>query len=109
MGRTSRKFSRTTINNIDKDKGDIAFITYEKGEAEAKIRFKVEDAAKAPAAAWAAKDKVEIKGMTVAGSLLEGEEEEKFLAESALDLKNRRNKNRGNKQGQKRKGGGGHG
>jgi len=95
--------------NIEKDNGDIAFITYEKGEAEAKVRFKVEDAAKAPATAWAAKDKVEIKGMTVVGSLLEGEEEEKFLAESALDLKNRRNKNRGNKQGQKRKGGGGHG
>merc|ERR1719381_327655 len=52
--------------NIDKDGGDIAFITYEKGEAEAKIRFKTEGGAKAPAAAWVAKDKVEIKGMTVA-------------------------------------------
>jgi len=95
--------------NIDKDGGDIAFITYEKGETEAKIRFKAEDAAKGPATAWAAKDKVEIKGMTVAGSLLEGEEEEKFLADSAQDLKNRRNKNKGNKQGQKRRGGGHHG
>merc|ERR1719458_390398 len=55
--------------NIDKDGGDIAFVTYEKGEAEAKIRFKTEDGAKAPAAAWVAKDKVEIKGMTVVGSL----------------------------------------
>lgn len=95
--------------NIDKDSGDIAFITYEKGESEAKVRFKAENAAKAPAAAWAAKDKVEIKGLTVVGSLLEGEEEEKFLADSAQDLKNRRNKNRGNKQGQKRRGGGHHG
>ena len=77
--------------NIDKDTGDIAFITYEKGEAEAKvglieflttsyrfyyllslqIRFKVLDAAKAPAAAWMAKEKIEIKGLTVVGSILE--------------------------------------
>merc|ERR1719397_151796 len=83
--------------NIDKDGGDIAFVTYEKGEAEAKIRFKTEDGAKAPAAAWVAKDKVEIKGMTVVGSLLEGEEEDQFLKDSAQDLKNRRNKNKGQK------------
>ena len=80
--------------NIDKDGGDIAFITYEKGEAEAKIRFKTEGSAKAPAAAWMAKDKVEIKGMTVVGFLLEGEEEDQFLKDSAQDLKNRRNKNK---------------
>merc|ERR1712088_621141 len=92
--------------NIDKDGGDIAFITYEKGEAEAKIRFKTEGGAKA-AAAGAAKDKVEIKGMTVVGSLLEGEEEDQFLKDSAQDLKNRKNK--GQKFGQKRRGGGHHG
>jgi len=95
--------------NIDKDGGDIAFVTYEKGEAEAKIRFKTEGGAKAPAAAWVAKDKVEIKGMTVVGSLLEGEEEDQFLKDSAQDLKNRRNKNKGQKFGQKRRGGGNHG
>merc|ERR1719153_2017445 len=95
--------------NIDKDGGDIAFITYEKGEAEAKIRFKTEGGAKAPAAAWVAKDKLEIKGMTIVGSLLEGEEEEQFLKDSAQDLKNRRNKNKGQKFGQKRRGGGHHG
>merc|ERR1719398_364637 len=95
--------------NIDKDGGDIAFVTYEKGEAEAKIRFKNEDGAKAPAAAWVAKDKVEIKGMTIVGSLLEGEEEDQFLKDSAQDLKNRRNKNKGQKFGQKRRGGGHHG
>merc|ERR1712173_159562 len=94
--------------NIDKDGGDIAFITYEKGEAEAKIRFKTEGGAKAPAAAWVAKDKVEIKGMTIVGALLEGEEEDQFLKDSAQDLKNRRNKNKGQKFGQKRRGGGHH-
>merc|ERR1719460_3001844 len=95
--------------NIDKDGGDIAFVTYEKGEAEAKIRFKNEGGAKAPAAAWMAQDKVEIKGMTIVGSLLEGEEEDQFLKDSAQDLKNRRNKNKGQKFGQKRRGGGHHG
>merc|ERR1712192_375614 len=95
--------------NIDKDGGDIAFVTYEKGEAEAKIRFKTEDGAKAPTAAWVARDKVEIKGMTVVGSLLEGDEEDQFLKDSAQDLKNRRTKNKGQKFGQKRRGGGHHG
>jgi len=92
--------------NIDKDGGDIAFVTYEKGNAEAKIRFKVENSAKPVAEKWAGMEKVEIQGATIVGSLLEGEEEEKFLAESVQDLKNRRNKNR---SGHKRRGGGHHG
>merc|ERR1740128_694609 len=92
--------------NIDKDGGDIAFVTYEKGEPEAKIRFKVENSAKPIAEKWVGMDKVEVKGTTVVGSLLEGEEEEKFLADSVQDLKNRRNKNR---SGHKRRGGGHHG
>jgi len=91
--------------NIDKDKGDIAFVTYEKGESEAKIRFRVENFAKPVAVKWVEMEKVEIKGAPVVGSLLEGEEEEKFLADSVQDLKNRRNKNRGHK----RRGGGHHG
>jgi len=91
--------------NIDKDTGEIAFITYEKGEAEAKIRFKLEDAAKPIAKKWEETEKVEIKSFVVDGSLLQGEEEDKFLAESVQDLKNRRNKNRGHK----RRGGGHHG
>lgn len=92
--------------NIDKTSGDIAFVTYEKGEEEAKIRFKVENFAKPIAEKWIGKDKVEIKDKTVVCSLLEGEEEEKFLADSQQDLANRRNKNR---HGHKRRGGFGHG
>merc|ERR1719210_369308 len=88
--------------NIDKDGGDIAFITYEKGEAEAKIRFKKEDFAKPIAEKWVGMETVDIKDLKVVGSLMEGEEEENFLAESVKDLKNRRNKNR---HGHKRKGG----
>jgi len=92
--------------NIDKDKGDIAFVTYEKGESEAKIRFRVENFAKPVAEKWLGLDeKVEIKGAAIVASLLEGEEEEKFLADSVQDLRNRRNKNRGHK----RRGGGHHG
>merc|ERR1719336_2364772 len=85
--------------------GDIAFVTYEKGESEAKIRFRVENFAKPVAVKWVEMEKVEIKGAPVVGTLLEGEEEEKFLADSVQDLKNRRNKNRGHK----RRGGGHHG
>merc|ERR1719431_2386079 len=56
--------------NIDKEKeGDIAFVTYEKGEAEAKIRFKVENFAKPIAEKWGGMDKVEIKGTTAVGTL----------------------------------------
>lgn len=88
--------------NIDKDSGDIAFVTYEKGLPEAKIRFKVENSAKPIAEKWVSKDKVEIKEMTVVCALLEGDEETKFLADSVQELKNRRNKNR---SGHKRKGG----
>merc|ERR1711874_946460 len=87
--------------NIDKDGGDIAFITYEKGESEAKIRFKKEDFAKPIAEKWVGMETVDIKELKVVGSLMEGEEET-FLAESVKDLKNRRNKNR---HGHKRKGG----
>ena len=70
--------------NIAKHGGDIAFITYEKGESEANIRFRKEDEAKALAKAWMDQ---KIKGAVVVGVLLDGEEEEKFLAESAQDRK----------------------
>ena len=54
------------------DKGDIAFVTYEKGEPEAKIRFRVENFAKPVAEKWLGLDeKVEIKGAAVVASLLE--------------------------------------
>merc|ERR1712227_854773 len=71
--------------NIDKDKGDVAFITYEKGEAEAKIRFKTENFAKPIAEKWTETE--ELKAHKVEAALLEGEEEDKFLADSIRDLK----------------------
>jgi len=84
--------------NIDRDGGDIAFITYNKGDEVALIRFRQENAAKPIAEKWAAQEKVEIKEVEIKGSLLEGEEEEKFLAEAVQDLKDRRTKNKAHKR-----------
>ena len=53
------------------DGGDIAFITYEKGEPKAKIRFKKEDFAKPIAEKWVGMETVDIKELKVVGSLLE--------------------------------------
>ena len=55
--------------NIDKEKGDVAFITYEKGEAEAKIRFKTENFAKPIAEKWT--ETVDIKEHKVDCNILE--------------------------------------
>ena len=51
------------------DSGDIAFVTYEKGEAEAKIRFKTENAAKPVAEKWT--EAVSLKEHKVECSILE--------------------------------------
>jgi len=90
--------------NIDKDGGEISFITYNKGDQEAMVRFKEEDAAKPIAEKWKGMEKVEVKDTAITCELLEGEEEAKYLASSIQDLKDRRNKNK-NFGGQKRRGG----
>ena len=74
--------------NIDKESGDIVFITYQKGEAEAKIRFKVENYSKTLMEKLEKAEEIVIKDMEVKPSLLEGEEEDQFLADSLRDLKN---------------------
>ena len=56
---------------VSVDGGDIAFITYEKGEPEAKIRFKKEDFAKPIAEKWVGMETVDIKELKVVGSLME--------------------------------------
>jgi len=91
--------------NTDKIGGDIAFVDYERGAAEAKIRFKAKNYAKSIAEKWVRMKKVKIQGATIVGSLLEGKEEEKFLAKSQLDLKHTGNKTH---SGHKRSGGGHH-
>jgi len=84
--------------NIDKDSGDIAFVTYQKGEEEAKIRFKTENYGKDLMEKISKAEKISIKEKDVEITLLEGEEEEQFLADSLRDLKNMRNKNKNHKR-----------
>jgi len=90
---------------IEKDDTDIAFITYDKGQAEAIVRFKKEDFAKPIDEKWKAlEDKVVIKEMDAICSVLEGDDETKYLEEVLVDLRNRRNNNK-NRKGHKRRGG----
>jgi len=84
--------------NIDKDTGDIAFVTYQMGESEAKIRFKVENYGKDLMEKITKAEKIVIKEKEVEVTLLEGEEEEKFLADSLRDLRNQRSKNKNHKR-----------
>lgn len=80
--------------NIDKDGGAISFIEYNKGDEAAMVRFREEDAAKPIAEKWKELEKVEIKEAAITCTLLEGEDEEKYLASACQDLKDRRNKNK---------------
>jgi len=84
--------------NIDKEGGDIAFITYQKGEKEAQIRFKTENYGKELLEKINKVDKVVIKDMEVNVTLLEGDEETAFLEESLKDMKNMRAKNKNHKR-----------
>jgi len=102
-GEITREDIKDTLNkefevNIDKDSGDIAFVNYQKGEAEAKIRFKVENYGKSLMEKINKAEKVVIKEMEVKITLLEGEEEDQFLADSARELKNHRFKNKNHKR-----------
>ena len=70
-GRERGVLCNSLINISPADGGDIAFITYEKGEPEAKIRFKKEDFAKPIAEKWVGMETVDIKELKVVGSLME--------------------------------------
>jgi len=84
--------------DFEVDAGDIAFVTYEKGQAEAKIRFKVENYGKTLMEKIEKAEKFLIKEVEIKTSLLEGEEEEQFLADSLRDMKSHRNKNKNHKR-----------
>jgi len=83
---------------IEKENTDIAFITYQKGEEEAKVRFNVENYGKTLMEKLEKVEKITIKDMELKFSLLEGEEEEQFLADSLRDLMNHRNKGKNHKR-----------
>jgi len=106
-GEVTREDIKETLHkefnvNIEQDNGDIAFVTYNKGDEEAKIRFREENAAKPIAEKLVEKGKLTIGDREVTGSLLEGDEETQFLDDAVRDLKERRNRNR---HGHKRRGG----
>jgi len=110
-GEIMREDIRRTLSqefgvNVENKGGEIAFLFYNKGDEEAKVRFKAENSAIPISEKWNEKEKVEIKEREISCKVMEGEEEEKFLASCVNDYKERRNTNR-----QKRKGGfhGGHG
>merc|ERR1711973_219678 len=84
--------------NIDKDSGDIAFVPCQKGELEAKIRFKVENYAKDLMEKINKAEKIMVKENEVKITLVEGEEEDNFLADSLRDLRNQRSKNKNHKR-----------
>eukprot|EP00088_Acartia_fossae_P061966 TRINITY_DN7457_c0_g1_i2.p1 TRINITY_DN7457_c0_g1~~TRINITY_DN7457_c0_g1_i2.p1 ORF type:complete len:370 (-),score=172.40 TRINITY_DN7457_c0_g1_i2:387-1496(-) len=93
--------------NISKEKdGEVAFVTYEKGEPEAKMRFKAENFGKDLMEKISKVDKFIIKDTEVTVSLLEGEEEANFLAETLKELKNLKAKQKNHKRKNHGKGGG---
>jgi lupus La protein len=93
--------------NIARDDGDIAFITYNKGESEAFIRFKTENYGKELLEKITKKGKMKIQNNEVETSVLEGEEETKYLAAALVEMKNQRLKSKNHKRKNFGKGGGG--
>jgi len=84
--------------NIQKEGGDIAFITYNRGESEAKIRFRVENFGKTLMEKIEKAEKFVVKDIELKVSLLEGDEETEFLEESLRDMKNTRSKQKNHKR-----------
>ncbi len=93
----------------DVENNEIAYVYFDKGDAEAKLRFREEDAAKMLSDKIAAD---EDEGLTVNGSrltvgVLEGEEEKAFLSKCQEEMKKWKRDNRGGGRGRghKRRGG----
>jgi lupus La protein len=104
-GETQREDIKEVLNEkFDTNPDDIAFIYYQKGESEAKLRFKVENAAKEVMEKIGEAAVLEIKGSEAKVAVLEGEEEATFLASCLDDIKKWRRNSSG--RGHKRRGGG---
>ena len=100
---TRREDIKEALNEVCQVSGeDIAYVYFDKGDKEAKLRFKVEDAAK-EVCAKIPEAGLEIKGARVTVSLLEGEEEDDFLKMCLKDMKKWRSG--GGRGGHKRRGG----
>lgn len=86
-------------------------MTYSKGEPEAWVRFKTENYGKDLHEKMAKVEKLMIKDTEVKTSLLEGEEETKFLEGAVTEMKTHRAKSKNHKRkgyGGRGGGGGGH-
>ncbi|XP_011863920.1 PREDICTED: la protein homolog, partial [Vollenhovia emeryi] len=90
---------------LDKFDADIAYIDFQRGNTEGWIRLQGENAAK-PLLEKTNEGKVVIKDIEVTCKLLEGEEENKYLAKAMEDMVASKNKyhkaKRGNKKGRAR-------
>lgn len=93
--------------NIARDDGDIAFVTYNKGDPEAFIRFKTANYGKDLQGKITKKGKLTIQDKHVETSVLEGEEETKYLAAAIGEMKNQRLKSKNHKRKNFGRGGGG--
>ena len=112
---TTREILREKLEkDFEVSTKDIAFIYFNKGEPNASLRFKEEDAAKNLVTKIAESltkvegdaKKFEINGVEVAYSVLEGEKEAAFLSKCLSDMTHSRGTGRGGgRGGHKRRGG----
>ncbi len=99
---TRREDIRERLEELFEVQGtDVAFIYFNKGESEAKLRFKRENHA-VEVSKMIPQGEFEIKGTSVQSSVLEGDEEKAFLKKCLEEMKAWKKKGKG---GHKRKGG----
>ena len=94
---TLREDIKAELEKFKIDPKSIAYIYYQKGDEEAKLRFKEENAGK-EALEKLPEDGIEIKETKVSVKVLEGEEEESFLAQCVTDMENHKAKGKGHKR-----------
>jgi len=96
---TTRELIKEALSKSFVTAEDIAFVGYQKGEPAAVVRLRKEKAAVDLLAKVKEAGKLEINGAEVVPSVLEGEEETKYLDQCRADLKSHKSK------GHKRRGG----
>ena len=103
---------REHIKKVLKDEFDvenehIAFVDFEKGQTKAYVRFCQENAAKELAEKIKEKDgKIKVNESEIEHKVLEGDEETKYLDKAVMDMKLRKEKNKGHKRRHGGRGGG---
>ena len=95
--------SREVLKDLFGQHGNVAFVDYEKGQTEGKVRFYESDEAKAAAEAF--KGGVQIGGGDAEVALLEGESEQEYIREVIRQREQRRVGGRGKGKGRAGRGG----